>query len=461
MYQTSIFIFRRDLRTYDNTGLQQALQLSHEVMPCFIFDPIQVDRNNIYRSLNCIQYMLTSLYELDSSLRQKGSKLSLFYGNTEHVVQEILANYKPQAVFVNKDYTPFSRQRDEKIKEACIQKDIDFKTYGDALLHEPEDVLKEDGTPYRIFTPFYKKALTVPLRKPLSKEQTNYSKKALKNKYSVSFQDIAQKDWALYTNDELFAKGGRTEALTILANAKHFKNYEKTHDMLFQSTTGLSAANKFGTVSIREVYHAIWEKAESVALIRQLYWRDFFTHIAYHAPYVFGHAFKPQYDKIAWDTNKAFFKQWCSAETGFPIIDAAMTQLATTGYMHNRARLIVASFLIKDMHISWQQGERYFAQQLVDYDPSVNNGNWQWVASTGSDAQPYFRIFNPWVGQKKFDPDCLYIKRWLPQFKNITPARIHAWEKHGDKRIHPLPILEHAKEAAYTQLLYKKASTRY
>ncbi len=461
MYQTSIFIFRRDLRIEDNIGLYNALKLSREVVPCFIFDPVQVEKSNSYRSLNCIAYMLASLYDLDEELHKKGGKLFLFYGNTQHVIGELTLQLRPQAVFVNRDYTPFSKERDKNIKKICDHEDIDFKVYGDTLLHEPEELLKQDGRPYQIFTPFYKKALEISVERPHFHDLKNYRKKIGASKYSTSFEAIEKREWATYKNNELFRKGGRREALGILANLKQFKGYEKTHDLLYMNTTGLSAPNKFGTVSIREVYHAIKEKTGSEALLRQLYWRDFFTHIAYYAPFVFGHAFKPSFDDIAWNDNETLFKRWCSASTGFPIVDAAMTQLITTGYMHNRARLIVGSFLTKDMHIDWKKGERFFAQFLVDYDPCVNNGNWQWVASTGSDAQPYFRIFNPWTQQKKFDSACTYIKQWLPAFRNIAPERIHNWDQLGDKRIHPLPILDHAKEAKYAQAIYKKAAMKF
>ncbi len=216
--------------------------------------------------------------------------------------------------------------------------------------------------------------------------------------------------------------------------------------------------NKFGTVSIREVFHLVKkELSQNHPLIRQLYWRDFFTTIAWCYPHMFGHAFQRKFDQLPWNTSNADFKRWCAGMTGFPLVDAGMRQLNQTGFMHNRARLIVGSFLVKDLHIDWQWGEKYFAQHLIDYDPAVNNGNWQWIASTGCDHQPYFRIFNPWLQQKKFDPDCVYIKRWVPELRNKDPKIIHTWynQKHPANG-YPVPMLDHAKESIVTKELYKK-----
>ncbi len=222
------------------------------------------------------------------------------------------------------------------------------------------------------------------------------------------------------------------------------------------ATSRLSAHLKFGTCSVREVYYAIVQQlSPEHPLLRQLYWRDFFTHIAFHYPHVFGKAFHPQYDNLVWDNNRGHFQRWAEGTTGFPIVDAGMRELNATGFMHNRVRMIVASFLTKDLHISWRWGERYFAQHLVDYDPAVNNGNWQWAASTGCDAQPYFRIFNPWLQQQKFDPDCQYIYRWIPELNGIPATIIHKWySKHVDAP-YPAPMLDHARESQIAKERYK------
>jgi deoxyribodipyrimidine photo-lyase len=222
------------------------------------------------------------------------------------------------------------------------------------------------------------------------------------------------------------------------------------------STTGLSAYLKFGCCSVREAYYAVIQALGGEhPLIRQLYWRDFFTHIAFHFPHVFGHAFHQQYDNIAWKNNLDDFQAWANGLTGFPIVDAGMRELNQTGFMHNRVRMVVASFLVKDLHISWRWGERYFAQHLIDYDPCVNNGNWQWAASTGCDAQPYFRIFNPWLQQQKFDADCVYIKQWIPELRPFQPNTIHRWHKNPQPSDYPLPRLDHAANSRQAIRLFQ------
>jgi deoxyribodipyrimidine photo-lyase len=216
--------------------------------------------------------------------------------------------------------------------------------------------------------------------------------------------------------------------------------------------------NKFGTISVREVYHSIADKLGAEhSLIREVYWRDFFTHIAWHFPHVFGHAFHRVYDKLEWNESQEDFDQWCSGNTGFPIVDAGMRELVSTGFMHNRVRMIAASFLVKDLHISWQKGEEFFARHLTDFDPCVNNGSWQWSASTGCDAQPYFRIFNPWLQQKRFDPECEYIKRWIPELSGLSPKRIHSIYEEDLFRPagYPAPMLDHAHEKIIAEEMFR------
>lgn len=265
--------------------------------------------------------------------------------------------------------------------------------------------------------------------------------------------------------DETRIKGGRIEALKILKNVKVFKNYDGGRDLPAKSATSLlSAHHKFGTCSIRETYWAVRDAlGPRHTLIKELYWRDFFSHIAYHFPHVFGGAFYPEYDALPWANDKERFQRWCDGLTGFPIVDAGMRELNTTGFMHNRVRMITASFLVKDLHIDWRWGERYFAQHLVDYDPCVNNGNWQWVASTGCDHQPYFRVFNPWLQQKKFDPLCLYIKKWVPELKTVDARQLHRWyEVSGDSADrYPAPVVDHAAESIKAKEIFKVLRKRF
>lgn len=453
-YSLSLFIFRRDLRLHDNTALQQALAQSELVIPCFIFDPQQVDSANEYKSDNCIQFMLESLHDLSQELKQQHGHLYLFHGKTHQVVSQLFKTLPIDALFLNHDYTPFSIERDTSLAQLCAaQHSISFSIHHDALLHQPQDILKKDGRPYTVFTPFFKKASSFSVQEPQGNKAKNYYRKAL-------LQEFNPKDILKSFNKKIAIVGGRAEGLKILKNIAQFKDYAATHDIPELPTTHLSPHNKFGTVSIREVYYAI-EKAlgKNHPLIRQLYWRDFFTQIVFFFPRVLGHAFHEKYDKLIWSKSEAAFERWCSGTTGFPIVDAGMRELNATGFMHNRVRMITASFLVKDLHIDWRKGERYFAQKLVDYDPAVNNGNWQWVASTGCDAQPYFRIFNPWLQQKKFDADCLYIKKWIPELKNIPSKIIHAWHKRWSENKeanYPQPLVDHAAQAALAKKYYKK-----
>lgn len=453
-HQKSLFIFRRDLRIYDNRGLLRALHESKEVVPCFIFDPIQIGSKNPYRSMNSIQFMLQSLHELDEQLKQKGSQLYIFYGDTHQIIKKLISTQNIDAAFVNRDYTPFSRKRDETLEKLCIQNGAVFSSNNDLLLHEPEEVLSGKGTPYSIFTAFYKRALSLAVEKLEATVHDNFYRKSIPESHGTEiFKKILTT-----LNKNIWIKGGRSEALAILKKINSLKDYAKTRDFPELPTSFLSAHLKFGTVSIRSVY---WQMAEKLGpnhpLLRQLYWRDFFTHVAYHFPSVFGHAFHEKYNKLPWKNNKTEFEAWCTGTTGFPIVDAGMRQLNETGWMHNRVRMIVASFLVKDLHIDWLWGERYFAQQLVDYDPCVNNGNWQWSASTGCDAQPYFRIFNPWLQQIKFDKECKYIKQWIPELKNVDAKTIHTWNnsKNGSIKNYPRPIVDHAKESSKAKLLFK------
>ncbi|MFX1509893.1 MAG: cryptochrome/photolyase family protein, partial [Promethearchaeota archaeon] len=339
----------------------------------------------------------------------------------------------------------------------CEDTKIDFKQFADALLNEPETISTKKNDPYKVFTPFFRNAVGIPISTPKKNSYTNYT--ALPRKHQKKLTQILTQKKTDY-NDSLLIPGTRDAGLNILDNLQAFKEYEITRDIPSQhGTTQLSAYIKFGLCSIREVYSAIVDQlGPSHPLLRQLYWRDFYTHIAYHYPHVFTGAFKRRYDGIQWNRDKILFESWCQGKTGFPIVDAGMRELNSTGWMHNRVRMIVASFLTKDLHISWQWGERYFAEKLIDYDPAVNNGNWQWSASTGVDAQPYFRIFNPWRQQEKYDPDCKYIKQWIPAFAKVEPTTIHSWNKSTENDSHinyPKPIVDHKQESQYSKELYK------
>jgi deoxyribodipyrimidine photo-lyase len=454
-YLKSLFIFRRDLRLYDNSGLIKALAESKSVIPCFIFDPKQVGEKNTYRSQNAIQFMVESLQDLNEQLEKHNGTLFLFYGDPHQIVKDLIKEEEIDAVFCNRDYTPFSIKRDEAIKHVCATHNVAFEQTNDLLLHQPEDVKTGSGTPYSVFTAFYKNAHKIPIAEPRSiKDPSFYTHKIKNSSHSSIYKKIMTEE-----NTALAVRGGTTRGLHILKNLAHQEHYSKERDFpALDSTSHLSSHLKFGTLSIRQVYHSMGKTlGYTHPLLRQLFWRDFFTHVAYHSSFVFGSAYHEKYNAITWENNRSKFNAWREGLTGFPIVDAGMRQLNTTGFMHNRVRMIVASFLVKDLHIDWQWGEQYFAQQLVDYDPCVNNGNWQWAASTGCDAQPYFRIFNPWLQQQKFDPDCIYIKKWVPELQGIPAKIIHALHKQdgAQPKGYPRPICDHAQESALAKKIYK------
>lgn len=455
-YQRSLHIFRRDLRTFDNTALNAALNASKEVATCFIFNDAQV-REHRYRSVNGLAFMIESLEELEKEISAKGGKLLFLHGDPKAVVSELIAKLGIQAVFVNKDYTPFSRERDASLAAMCTDMGIPFHAHADLLLTDPESFGKDDGKPYTVFTPFYKKASKLAVPKP-HESRGKFASPTYDR--TVSPRDL----WPSISAPQRLSIGGRSHGLAILQTIGSFKKYEEERNLpALRGTTILAPHNKFGTVSVREVYHAIASTLGAAhSLIREVYWRDFFTHIAWHFPHVFGHAFNRVYDKIRWNDNEEEFDLWCSGRTGFPIVDAGMRELVTTGFMHNRVRMIVASFLVKDLHINWQRGEEFFARHLTDYDPCVNNGSWQWAASTGCDAQPYFRIFNPWLQQKRFDPDCDYVKRWVPELANVGKSALHTLfeEELFRPSNYPAPIVDHSRQKILAEEMFKKCLGR-
>lgn len=457
-YKNSIHIFRRDLRLEDNTSLISALENSEKVIPVFFLDPRQIEKHK-YKSENAFNFMLNSLNELDQELKKLNYKLYIFHSNPSEILPKIIKEAEVEAIFFNKDYTPFSLKRDKEIKKITADKKIKLHVFSDCLLNEPEDVFKADGTPYTVFTPFFKKASTISVKKVKKNEFSNYYMPKLSLK-TISIDEAKEFLTIKNLSPDLLLKGGRKEALKLLKQIKQIKNYDQERNIPSeQGTTHLSSHNKFGTLSIREFYWHIFKTfSSSHTLITELYWRDFFTHINYHFPKVLkGKAFREKYDKIKWSSDKTKLKAWQSGKTGFPIVDAGMRELNQTGYMHNRVRMIVASFLVKDLHIDWREGEKYFAQKLLDYDPAVNNGNWQWAASTGCDAQPYFRIFNPWLQQKRYDPDCKYIKKFVPELQTLSSAEIH---KLNEKTLtnqldYPKPIVDHSDASKFAKEMFK------
>jgi len=453
-HNRALFIFRRDLRLQDNTGLNYALKSAKEVILSFIFTPQQIE-DNAYRSDRCLQFMVESLEELAQEIAAWGGKLHFFYGSQEQVVQECIEKLQVDLVVVNRDYTPFSIERDVRIKAVCSSKGVSFLSFDDALLQAPERTLKSNGEPYVVFTPYYRNALKLPVLRPMDIA----AGKSYTSTISFANQDLCKQ---ICKERKPQVAGGRKAALKIVANLASFADYDAFRDFpALDATTHLSCHLKFTTCSPREVYWAIADKLGAHApLARSLYWRDFFSCIALHFPYVFKGAFQEQYKNVKWNNDASQFKAWCEGQTGFPIVDAGMRELVSTGFMHNRVRMVVASFLVKDLHIDWRWGEKFFAQNLIDYDPAINNGNWQWAASTGVDAQPYFRIFNPWTQGEKFDPDCVYIKHWVPELSALSTRDVHRQflEKHRSAFCRYVePIVDHSVESKLAIESFKAA----
>jgi len=445
MFERSIFLFHRDLRLEDNIGLIESLQNSSEVIPCFIFDShLIIKLNNSEFRWN---FLNESLMDLDENLKKKGSRLQILKGDIEKSLEKIIEEHKIKAIFSNKDFSNYAQNRDEKIFQICRRNKIQFHNVLDFLLHNPNDIKTNNDLPYTIYSFFYKKAKTFPIRKITKNSKRNYSNEIISNIQIKKLEDH---------NSEI--KGGRKEALKILKNMKKFVDYDKVRDFPgLNQTTLLSAHNKFGTVSIREIHSQI--KAvlgTNHTIMGEIYWREFFNYILFHFPYAEKKSFRKKYQNIPWNKSKESLKKWTEGMTGFPIVDAGIRQLNQTGFMHNRVRMIVASFLTKDLHIDWKWGERYFAKKLIDYDPAVNSGNWQWAASTGCDSVPYFRIFNPWRQQERFDLKCEYIKKWIPELENIESEIIHnLWKKFPENLNYPKPMIEHKIEAEKTKNIFK------
>jgi deoxyribodipyrimidine photo-lyase len=421
MSKNGLFIFRRDLRIIDNTCLNQMTNLCDKVYPIFIFTPEQVGSTNKFKSDNSVQFMIESLIDLNKATN---GKLLCFYGHNVSIIKNLIKDLDINCIGFNVDYTPYASKRDSEIEKLCQQMNVELILYHDYYLHPPGTILNGTGNPYQKFTPYYNVASKKHVESPAHKKNIAFASttKILQGKINLG---QAQSKFIKKFNDIILVHGGRQNALKqIISALKNTKSYTTTRDQLSLHTSELSAYIKFGCVSIREVYKHFRSRT---AFIRQLYWRDFYATVLAYFPHVLGSAMNKKYNKIKWHHNTNWFNAWKNGNTGFPVVDAAMRQLNETGYMHNRARLIVASFLVKTLLISWEKGEEYFATKLTDYDPASNNLNWQWCASTAIDSQPYFRIFNPWSQQEEYDPNCEYIKKWIPELASLDTKIIHNW----------------------------------
>ena len=405
MVEASVFWFRRDLRIDDNPGLYEALTNSKSVIPIFIFDTNIID--NLASDDNRIKFIWHSLSLLNERLKEVGSTLNIFKGNPLEVFKKIILKYHLKSVYVNKDYEKYSIERDKEINTFLNENKIAFNASKDHVFFEPNEILKSDGTPYTVFTPYSKKWFEKFYEKTLPQYQTE---SLLGNFFKTNYQPIMSLREIGFSND-------KTEFEKFNLGDELIKNYNSKRDFPYlNSTSKIGPYLRFGLISVREVGKKTIEKKFDQSFLRQLIWRDFYIQILFHFPDSEHNNFKPAYDKIIWLNEEEKFKKWCAGETGYPIVDAGMKELNATGFMHNRVRMIAASFLCKHLLIHWKKGESYFAKKLLDYEMASNVGNWQWVAGTGVDAAPYFRLFNPEIQMKKFDPQKVYIKKWLPKY---------------------------------------------
>jgi len=455
-FENGLFIFRRDLRIIDNNGLNLLNDYCKNIYTIFIFTPEQVGSGNKYKSDNSVQFMIESLQDLAMQISKSGGKLYTFFGHNEKVVSDCIKIFDIDIVCFNLDITPYAKERDKKIINLCEH----LKTYViysyDYYLHEPGTIVNGSGEPYQKFTPYYETAKKKKVEKPVSKRHLSLKKSDSPIPNKITLEQALHKFTKI--NPDILVHGGRNNAIKQMQiAAKNIKHYGKTRDELSKPTSQLSAYIKFGNISIREVYYAF---KNNHSFIRQVFWREFYAGILYSFPHVLGHSLKAKYNKIKWHNNERWFTAWCKGITGFPVVDAGMRQLNTTGYMVNRARLIVMSFLIKTMLIDWRKGEEYFASKLTDYDPASNNGNTQWVMGGGADSQQYMRIFNPFTQAKEHDPKCEYIKEWIPELKDIDNTIILNWETEceNNKDIkYPKPILDYSEQRGKALQMYKDA----
>jgi deoxyribodipyrimidine photo-lyase len=461
-YKLGIFIFRRDFRLDYNTGLIECLNLCEKILPIFIFTPTQTSNINQYKSDKSIQFMIESLDDLNSQINKYNGKIFFLYGDNIKILNNIISFHNIDAIFVNKDYTPYSKNRDKLIENLCIKNKITFHSFHDVCLFPPGTITTDNNNIYQKFTPFYNKCMSkienIERKKKL-KVHKNWFYDNFKSSFIFSLKEAYIK--LTKPSENVSVYGGRDKALDVIKQLKYFKNYSKCRDNLIYKTTNLSAYLKFGCISPIEVFNELMNISnKNNDLIRQLIWRDFYIHILHAFPRVLqGKSLKENYDKIKWENNKELFNHWKNGNTGFPIVDACMRQLNKTGFMHNRGRMIVASFLIKNLLIDWRWGEKYFAQNLVDYDPAANNGNWQWVSGSGADSQPYFRIFNPWTQSEKFDKDCKYIKKWCPELEYVESKHIHNWDKYYNEYPninYSKPVIDYKESREKAIKIYKK-----
>ncbi len=418
----SIFWYRRDLRLEDNTGLFEALNENENVLPIFIFDDSILDE--LPEDDARVNFIYESLSKINKQLNNHNASLQIFKGQIDEVWEKLVTTYDIQKVYSNKDYEPYAIKRDQKIKEFLNSKGIEMKTFKDQVIFEENEIVKADGKPYTVFTPYKRKWL-----EKFTKVNLNLI---------ANFDNFYKKIIDFPTLNQLGLKNSPVKVKNY--SLKNVSTYSETRNFPnLDSTSYLSPHLRFGTISVRQIITEL--KNNSETFLSELIWREFFMQIIFHFPHVVTKNFRPKYDGIKWINNKEDYDNWCQGKTGYPLVDAGMRQLNETGYMHNRVRMVTAGFLCKHLLIDWRYGEAYFAKKLLDYELSSNNGNWQWAAGTGCDAAPYFRIFNPIEQLKKFDKTLTYTKKWVKDFDTLE---------------YPKPIVDHKYARNRALEAYKK-----
>jgi deoxyribodipyrimidine photo-lyase len=411
-HASTVFWFRRDLRLTDNAGLYYALRENKNIVPLFIFDANILD--DLDKEDKRVEFILHSLAEMKSALEAAGTSLLVLIGDPISIFKKL----SPKAVYTNDDYEPYARQRDAEVESILHVKRASFHSFKDQVIFEKNEIVKDDRSPYTIFTPYsrkWKSALTSFFLKsyPTARYFKNFARVG-----PLPFPDLT---------DLGFLKTGATFPKRIIPQSI-IERYDRQRDFPgLHGTTRLSVHLRFGTVSIRVLARLALEKND--AWLNELIWREFYQMILWHFPFVQTRSFKSAYNQIVWRNDADEFLAWCEGRTGYPLVDAGMRELSATGFMHNRVRMVTASFLTKHVLIDWRWGEAWFAKKLLDYDLAANNGGWQWAAGCGCDAAPYFRVFNPQLQMEKFDPDFTYVKKWVPEWG--TPS-------------YPKPIVDHA-----------------
>ena len=403
--------FRRDFRFYDNTALIAALNSGHSVLPIFIFDPNILARLEDKQDTR-VTFIYDKVQVLKDELEENGSSLRVFYSSPEEVFSQLNQEYTIKGVYSNKDYEPYAIKRDKMIKDLLSQQEIPFHQFKDHVVFEGSEVLKQDGTPFKVFSPF-KRAWLNRFEQPGTVKTTEMADFRFFHAMDPT-ESPSLKSMGFNRSDQ--------EIPSPSVPIDLIRNYDMTRDFPGQhGTSRLGIHFRFGTVSIRE--YALLAKQYNDTFLNELIWRDFYSAILQHFPHVTDRAFNRKYDAVPWLNDPKEFEKWCAGQTGYPIVDAGMRELNQTGFMHNRARMITASFLTKHLLIDWRWGEAYFASKLLDFDLASNNGGWQWAAGTGTDAQPYFRVFNPASQAEKFDKQGDYIKNWVPEYGGSNYAK--------------------------------------